>query len=436
MSVVIHGIKSGSIAERKRILPGDILLSINGHPISDLLDLDFYAAEPHLILELERNGRTKKLRVHKDQYADLGLEFETYLIDRERSCRNNCIFCFVDQMPPGMRDSLYFKDDDDRLSFLFGNYVTLTNLPESEIDRIIQMHISPINISVHTTNPELRVQMMHNRFAGESLAHMRRLAEAGIRLNCQLVLCPGINDGEELSRSLEDLAALWPSVQSIACVPVGLTRYREGLHPIQPYDQVSAGEAIDRIEAFSQAFLAAHGTRLAYPSDEFFLKAGRPLPEDAYYEEFSQLENGVGVVPLLMQEFRAALAQLPESGQIRRVSLATGTAAAPFLQLLVDELRVKWHHLECRILPVENRFFGASIDVAGLVTGQDLLAALEGEDLGELLLLPSVMLRHEQDRFLDDLTLDEIRRFAKVPVKVCEIDGALLLDALVGEDEE
>ena len=372
MSVAIYRLRPGSIAEKKRLRPGDLLISINGNPINDLLDLDFYAAEPRLTLELEREGRRRTVRVRKEQYADLGLEFETYLIDQERSCRNGCIFCFVDQMPPGMRESLYFKDDDARLSFLFGNYITLTNLSEQELDRIIRMHISPINVSVHTTNPALRVRMMRNRFAGEALG----------RLNCQLVLCPGVNDGPELTRSLEDLGALWPSVQSVACVPVGLTRYREGLCPLRPYDKAAAGETIDRIERFSEAFLEAHGTRLAYPSDELFLKAERPLPEEEYYEDFSQLENGVGVVPLLMEEFRAALADLPESGQARRVSLATGTAAAPFLRQLVKELQTKRKSLECTVIPVENRFFGESINVAGLVTGRDLLAALEGRDMG------------------------------------------------------
>ncbi len=432
MSVAIYRLRPGSIAEKKRLRPGDLLISINGNPINDLLDLDFYAAEPRLTLELEREGRRRTVRVRKEQYADLGLEFETYLIDQERSCRNGCIFCFVDQMPPGMRESLYFKDDDARLSFLFGNYITLTNLSEQELDRIIRMHISPINVSVHTTNPALRVRMMRNRFAGEALGQMKRLAQAGIRLNCQLVLCPGVNDGPELTRSLEDLGALWPSVQSVACVPVGLTRYREGLCPLRPYDKAAAGETIDRIERFSEAFLEAHGTRLAYPSDELFLKAERPLPEEEYYEDFSQLENGVGVVPLLMEEFRAALADLPESGQARRVSLATGTAAAPFLRQLVKELQTKRKNLECTVIPVENRFFGESINVAGLVTGRDLLAALEGLDLGEALLLPSVMLRHEQDRFLDDVTLEELRQKAGVPVEICEIDGAQLLAALKG----
>lgn len=432
MSVAIYRLRPGSIAEKKRLRPGDLLISINGNPINDLLDLDFYAAEPRLTLELEREGRRRTVRVRKEQYADLGLEFETYLIDQERSCRNGCIFCFVDQMPPGMRESLYFKDDDARLSFLFGNYITLTNLSEQELDRIIRMHISPINVSVHTTNPALRVRMMRNRFAGEALGQMKRLAQAGIRLNCQLVLCPGVNDGPELTRSLEDLGALWPSVQSVACVPVGLTRYREGLCPLRPYDKAAAGETIDRIERFSEAFLEAHGTRLAYPSDELFLKAERPLPEEEYYEDFSQLENGVGVVPLLMEEFRAALADLPESGQARRVSLATGTAAAPFLRQLVKELQTKRKSLECTVIPVENRFFGESINVAGLVTGRDLLAALEGLDLGEALLLPSVMLRHEQDRFLDDVTLEELRQKAGVPVEICEIDGAQLLAALKG----
>ena len=433
MSVRIYQVKSGSIAQQKGISAGDTLHTINGNPIQDVLDYDFYAADPKLKLELEKpDGKRQILRIRKEEYEDLGLEFETYLIDREHSCRNDCIFCFVNQMPKGMRESLYFKDDDARLSFLFGNYVTLTNMPESEIDRIIKMHISPINISVHTTNPELRAAMMHNRFAGESLAYLEKLAKAGIHINCQLVLCPGINDGNELSRSLSDLGKYYPSVQSIACVPVGLTKFREGLPPLTGYDKETAGQVIDRVEEFSRMFLKENGCRLAFPSDEFFLKAERPLPPDQYYEDFAQLENGVGMISLLRQEFRSALEELEPSDRRRNITVATGTAAHPFLVNLVDELKLKWHNLECIVVPIQNDCFGHSITVAGLVTGGDLIAQLSGRDLGEELLIPSVMLRHEQDRFLDDVTLEEVTQKLGVPVRVCETDGGSLLDALTG----
>lgn len=434
MSVTIFHVRPGSIAEQKKLHPGDRLLSINHNPINDVLDYDFHAADSRLSLEVEGADGKRTLRIRKDEYENLGLEFETYLIDEQRSCRNNCIFCFVDQMPPGLRDSLYFKDDDDRLSFLFGNYVTLTNMPPEEIDRIIYMHISPINISVHTTNPELRVRMMKNRFAGDSLAHLRKLAEAGVRLNCQLVLCPGINDGEELSRSLRDLAAFYPAVQSIACVPVGLTKYRDGLYPLEPYDQQSALQVIACVEEFSTRFFQEHVCRLAFPADEFFLKAGKPLPDGTYYEDFDQLENGVGVIALFSQEFRTELAEWePKNVSVRRITLATGVDAFPFLQELVDECALKWHNLKCEVVAVENRFFGSSITVAGLVTGRDLLDSLSERELGEELLLPSVMLRHEQDRFLDDVTLSEVSEKLGIPVRVCEIDGGELVHALLGE---
>jgi len=431
VSVTISAVRTGSIAEKKRLRPGERLCAINGSEINDVLDYEFYAADARLALSLERpDGKRRTVRIRKGEYEDLGLEFESYLMDRQRSCRNDCIFCFVDQMPPGMRKTLYFKDDDDRLSFLFGNYVTLTNMSPQEIERLIKMRISPINVSVHTTNPELRCRMMQNRFAGESLAYLRRLAEAGIQLNCQLVLCPGVNDGEELARTLADLAGYYPAVQSIACVPVGLTKYREGLPAVEPYNAASAAAVIDQVEAFSQAFYGREGCRLAYASDEFYLKAGRPLPPEAYYGEFSQLENGVGMLTLFMAQFRGKLRDLPESGVCRRLTVATGTDARQFLQILVDELQKKWHNLKCEVLAVENDFFGRSITVAGLVTGRDLIAALSGRELGEALLVPASMLRHEQDKFLDDVTPEDVENALGVPLLVCEPTGEAFLEAL------
>lgn len=436
MSILIEGVIPESPADKRKIRGGDRLVSVNGHEITDVLDYDFYTAEERIRLTLERGdtGRKRTVRLKKGEYEPLGLTFENFLMDKQHHCRNKCIFCFVDQMPPGLRESLYFKDDDTRLSFLFGNYVTLTNLDDKEIDRIITMHISPINVSVHTTNPELRVAMMKHKRAGEVLSYLPKLAAAGISLNCQLVLCPGINDGGELLRSLNDLAKLYPAVQSIACVPVGLTKYRDGLPEISPYTKEQAAAVIDAVEHFAHAFQAEHGTRLAYPADEFYIKAGRPLPGEDDYEEYPQLENGVGLITSLQTEFRAALAELPEKDTPRRVTLATGVDAAPYIRELAEELKTKRKNLVCNVIPVKNRFFGETITVAGLLTGQDILAALEGLDLGDALLLPSCVLRHEQDRFLDDMTFDFFREKIPVPILLCENEGSALLSALTGEE--
>lgn len=398
-----------------------------------MLDYDFYIADEKLKIDIiKENGKHKTIHIKKQEYEDIGLEFETYLIDKQRSCRNNCMFCFVDQMPSGMRESLYFKDDDDRLSFIFGNYVTLTNLPQEEIDRIIKMHISPINISVHTTNPELRVKMMNNRFAGKVLSYIDQLANAGIKLNCQLVLCPNVNDGVELKRSLNDLAKLYPSIQAIACVPVGLTKYRQNLTHIEPYTKQKAQEVIDIITTFSDEFMKKNGSRLVYPSDEFFIKAECEIPDADYYGEFTQLENGVGIVALQKSEFLSALEEIPECDIKRKVTVATGVDAKPHIQNLVDELQKKWHNLECNVIAVENEFFGKTITVAGLLTAQDILKELDGIDLGDELILPSCMLRHEQDRFLDDITLEEFKSKLNTNVRLCDNDGYDVLNALIG----
>lgn len=356
-------------------------------------------------------------------------------MDKQHSCTNKCVFCFVDQLPCGMRESLYFKDDDERLSFLFGNYITLTNMKPEEIDRIIKMHISPINISVHTTNPELRIKMMKNRFAGDVLKYIETLAKANIKINTQLVLCRNLNDKDELTKSLNDLSKLYPSVQTIACVPVGITKYRQNLAELQTYDQQSASETIDLIEAFNHEFYQKHGTRIAYPADEFYIKAKRPIPDAEYYEDFAQLDNGVGVIALQKQEFQSALEDIDESNQSRKITVATGVDARPFIQNLVDELKKKWHNLECNVIAIENEFFGKTITVAGLVTGSDLINQLKGIDLGEQLILPTCMLRHEQDMFLDDVTLEQVKEALHIPIVLTENDGYEVLDALIGNKE-
>lgn len=435
MAVKIEAVAAGSPAEYAGICPGEMLLTINGNEIFDVLDYRFYETTRDLQISLQDcSGEPKTVQIHKGQYESIGLDFETYLMDKQHSCRNKCIFCFIDQLPKGMRKSLYFKDDDDRLSFLFGNYITLTNLKEREIERIIKMRISPINISVHTTNPELRVKMMGNRFAGKSLQALYRFAEAGIKINCQVVLCRDVNDGAEMERTLTDLGALWPSVQNIAFVPIGLTKYRKNLFPLTGYDAAAAEAVIQTIERFSERFLKERGQRICYASDEFYLKAGRPLPAPEFYGDFEQLENGVGMLTSLRQEFQDAMEDMPELTKPRRVTLATGTGVAPFMNLLLDELRRKCNNLQCEVVPIVNHFFGESINVAGLITGGDLIKQLEPRDLGEELLIPSVMLRHEGDIFLDDVSLEDLSERLQIKVVPIPNDGYELLYAVLGSE--
>ena len=433
MSVIIARVESDSVAARKGVRAGDLLLSINGNEIEDVLDYRFHIVNTRLVLKLLRDGKEKKIVLRKPEDEDPGLEFDTYLMDRQQNCRNACVFCFIDQLPKGMRESLYFKDDDSRMSFLFGNYITLTNLSKHEVDRILRLHISPINISVHTTNPELRVAMMKNRFAGESLKHLYRLAQAGTKLNCQIVLCPGYNDGAELERTLRDLTALYPAVQSVAVVPVGLTRYREGLPPLEKVTAEKAAEVLDQLEAVGEKCLEQYGERLVYASDEFYLKAGRPLPDEAFYGDFAQLENGVGMCTLMGKEFADAMASYDGDDKLRHFSMATGMAFYPQLCEMVDSAKQKWHNLEGYVYGIVNDFFGHDIDVSGLITGQDLIAQLKGKPLGDRLLLPACMFRNEGDILLDDTSIEDLERELGVPVQQVSNDGFALLDAILGE---
>ncbi len=434
MAVEIFHVVPGSPAEKHGISEKDSLLSVNGHEIADVIDYGFYTKEKKLRLLLsDSRGREYTVRLRKGEYEDLGLEFETYLMDRQRHCKNKCVFCFIDQLPKGMRESLYFKDDDSRLSFLFGNYITLTNITDREIERILEMHISPINISVHTTNPELRCRMMKNPCAGEKLAVLRRLAGHGIKMNCQLVLCPGYNDGEELEKSLHDLGELYPSIESIAAVPVGLTKYREGLEELTPFTKEGAADVLRIMEAFGDAFYQKHGVRLAYPADEFYLKAGREPREYEFYGEFAQLENGVGLWTSLKTEFLEALEQ-ETRGEIgpREISVATGVSAAPLLERLAAETGRRFPQFRCRVYPVVNEFFGEKINVSGLVTAGDIIRQLKGKPLGGELLFPETMLRREKDLFLDDLTPEDVSKELDVPVRAVPNDGWALLDAFLG----
>ncbi len=435
MAVTIASVETGSPAARARLRAGDTLVSINARDIEDVLDYRFYMPDAKLKLVIERDGKRKTVRVRKAEFEELGLEFDTYLMDKQRSCRNNCIFCFIDQLPKGMRESLYFKDDDSRLSFLFGNYITLTNLTEHEISRIIEMHISPINISVHTTNPELRCKMMNNRFAGECLDILRRFVEAGLTIQCQLVLVPGYNDGEELSRSLADLTAYAPQVRSVAAVPVGLTKHRDGLTPIRPFTKDEARDVIRRMTEVGDKMLASVGSRVFYPSDEWYIRAELPIPDSEFYEEYPQLENGVGMIALLREGFREELIAWEGTPDTARTVLVSGTAAAPFIRELVAEAGAKFPAMRADVVAITNDFFGENITVSGLVTGGDLIRQLKDVPMDRLL-IPANMLRQEGDCFLDDITVEQVARELGVVVEIIpETDGATLFAALVNTDE-
>ena len=432
--VTIIDAERGSRAERAGILAGDILLSINGHTIRDVLDYRFYLAEKEITLQIHRGAELLEFRIRKQMYDDIGLVFETPLMDKKHSCTNKCIFCFIDQLPKGMRDTLYFKDDDSRLSFLHGNYITMTNLSQEDIDRIKEMHISPVNISVHTTNPALRVQMMKNRFAGEVLDYIRQLADAGIKLRGQIVLCRGINDGEELARTMRDLAQYYPSMDSVSIVPAGLTGHREGLYPLAPFTEEECAEVIRQVSAFGDQCVEEYGERIFYCSDEFYIKSGTPLPPYEYWGDFSQIENGVGMLSSLGHEFEFALSMLSEEEKAveRDISLATGEASYEFLCDLVRKAQTECPHLHCRVYCVKNHFFGGQVTVAGLLTGRDLADQLADKELGGELLLSRTMLRAEGDMFLCDMTPEMLSEKLRVPLRFSDSDGAEFLDALLG----
>lgn len=429
--VKIIGVEKGSHAQKAGIIAGDDLISVNGFVIQDVLDYRFYIMEPTLVLETERNGQKMTFTVKKEEYDDIGLEFSTYLMDEKKRCRNNCIFCFIDQNPKGMRETVYFKDDDERLSFLHGNYVTLTNLKESDIERIVKMRISPINISVHTTNPALRVMMMRNRFAGDCLRYIKMLDDGGILINAQLVLCKGINDGIELENSLTDLLKLC-NIESVALVPCGLTGHREGLYELEPFDKESANAVIDIANRFGEKCLAEKGMRLVYPSDEFFLTGQRDIPEEEYYEGYPQLENGVGMIRNDITEFLECLENLKDLEYNRKITVATGFAASEHLQALAGYATEKYKNLTVNIAPIRNDFFGGSVTVSGLVTGGDIIAQLKGVDIGEELLIPENMLRAQGDLFLDNVSVEDVEKALSVKVRVVQSGGYNLCEAITG----
>jgi len=437
--VKILAVLPRSIAEKAGIRGGDVLVSINQNEIRDVLDYRFYLTDTNVSVTLFRGDESYTVHINKGEYDDIGLSFETPLMDKKHSCTNRCVFCFIDQLPPGMRESLYFKDDDDRLSFLHGNYVTLTNLKDEDIDRIIKMHISPVNVSVHTTNPELRVKMMKNKHAGEVLSYLGRMADAGIALCTQIVLCKGLNDGAELDRTLHDLIQYYPSLRSCAIVPVGLTKYREKLYPLEAFTPEECAAVIEQVKTYGNWCLKKYGTRIFYCSDEFYVRAGLPLPTEEFYEDYSQIENGVGMLTSMKAEFDMELDYLDELladfRAPRTVSVVTGMAAYEHISSLAKELMARVDGLTVNVYPIVNNFFGHSVTVAGLLTGGDVVEQLKGKDLGDELLFPSVMLRADGDIFLDDMTPAELSARLGVPVRAVESDGAKFICALLGIGE-
>ena len=428
---------AGGRAYKTGIREGDILVSINNNEIRDVLDYRFYLTEKKVELRLLRQDNEYTVEINKGEYDDIGLDFETPLMDEKHSCKNKCIFCFIDQNPEGLRESLYFKDDDSRLSFIHGNYVTLTNMTQADVDRIIKMRMSPINISVHTTNPELRVKMMKNKHSGEVLKYLNDFADAGLSMCGQIVLCRGVNDGEELNRSLTDLAALYPAMSSVAIVPAGLTKFREKLYPLTDFTKEEAGQIIDMINSFGDAHKEKHGTRLFYAADEFYLKAEREIPDADYYEDYPQIENGVGMIRSCFDEFGLALENAEGVSKIvnkkRSVSLVTGVASYPLIKERVDRLCALCPNLNVEIYEIVNNFFGSSITVSGLLTGKDICDQLKDKPLGEELIIPQNCLRHGEDVFLCGMTVDEMSEILDVPVRCSGSDGYELCEAILDE---
>ena len=430
--VKITDVERGSYAEKCGIRTGDALISINGEEIRDVLDYRFYMCEKKLSVMLCRDGETLTYNIKKGEYDDIGLEFETFLMDKKRSCRNGCIFCFIDQLPKGMRETLYFKDDDSRLSFLQGNYVTMTNLTDTDVDRIIKMHMSPINVSVHTTDPELRVKMLRNKRAGEVLSYMKRFAEAGISMNCQIVLCKNINDGENLINTMHDLASMYPAVSSVSVVPFGATKYRDNLYHIEQFTKEESAAVVRQVEDFAMKCKNYYGEYIFYCGDEFYLEGGLPIPDGDYYGDYSQIENGVGMIASMKEEFDRAIEDAEYDGAPRTVSVITGALAYPFINELCQQLQDKCIGLNIQVYKIENDFFGRTVTVAGLVTGKDIIAQTKGGEMGEAVYIPSSMLRADGDLFLDGTSVSELEDALGSKVITVENDGYDFVEKLIG----
>ncbi len=432
MEHIISSVAPGSIAQEMGIEPGDRLLEVNGKSPEDVFDYRYLMNEEEILVLIRKvNGEEWELEIEKEYEDDLGIEFENGLMDDYRSCRNKCIFCFIDQLPKGMRSTLYFKDDDSRLSFLQGNYLTLTNMSEHDIDRIIQYKLSPINISFQTMNPELRCKMLHNRFAGEIFDKVKRLKDAGIIMNGQIVLCRGVNDGAELERSIRELTAYMPQLESVSVVPVGLTRYRDGLYPLEAFTKEDACEVLDLIHGWQEKLYKEWGNHFIHAGDEWYILAERPIPEEKTYDGYLQLENGVGMVRLLEEEVVQTLAGM--TGDDRKIhrTIATGELAAPFLRKHVESVRKKYPNVDIQVLAIKNEFFGGKITVAGLITGTDLISQLKGKDLGDRLLLTNHMLKSGEPVFLDDVTVDDVQNALQIKVSIVESSGADFVSSLI-----
>lgn len=436
IDTTVTAVYPDSIAEEAGIEPGDKILSINENKFYDILEYRYLVSENEITVEVEKkNGDIELLQI-ENGYEDLGIEFSTGLIDKAQSCRNKCIFCFIDQLPKGMRDTVYFKDDDTRLSFLQGNYVTLTNMDDEQIERMIKMRISPINISVHTTNPDLRVKMLKNKNAGRLYSVMQKFAANEIYMNCQIVLCPDYNDKDELDRTLNDLANLHPYVNSISVVPVGLTRYREGLCALKPFDAKMSYDTIMQVTQWQDELLEELGTRLVYLSDEFYVNAKLPIPKSECYEGFAQIENGVGLIASMREEFDEAIELIKPKKRSRSVMLATGEIAGEFIKSLADRVMSACKGVDIRVYPIKNEFFGGGVNVSGLVCGCDLIKQLSDKPKADVLIIPSVMLRGDDEIFLDDTTVAQVEESLGMPVCAVDNDGYMFIEAILDEELE
>ena len=434
---IVEKVLSGSIAEEMEITPGDALLEINGHKIEDIFDYQYYTQDEYIeILVRKPSGEEWLLEIDKGYDEELGITFENGLMDDYRSCHNKCIFCFIDQMPKGMRDTLYFKDDDSRLSFLQGNYVTLTNMSDEDVDRIIRYNLSPINVSFQTTNPELRCRMLNNRFAGQALERAWKLAQAGIIMNGQIVLCKGVNDGAELDRSIRDLSAYLPNLESVSVVPVGLSKYRDGLYPLEPFTKEDAQDVLRIIHGWQNKIYPEYGTHFVHASDEWYILAEEELPQEEQYDGYLQLENGVGMLRLLLDEFAEAMEEDRINGRQARakhITLATGRLAYRFIKQMAMQMEERYEGLQIDVIAIRNDFFGEMITVSGLLTGQDIMAQLKDRDLGEKLLLPQNVLKSGEPIFLDDYTLDDIEKALQVRIDIVKSSGRDFIEAILSD---